>query len=646
MRKASVSVKLMTVSVLAVALVWGSLGGPGQAAAQETANTAITPVSRGDDWWMPRHEGVVERVKQGNVDLLMIGDSINHGWENGGKAVWDAYYGDRNAVNMGFSGDRTQHVLWRLDNGEIDGISPKLAAIMIGTNNWHDNSAEEIADGVKAIVAKLRAKLPEMKILLLAIFPRADVEVPYREKLVQANALFSKCADGDMVHYLDIGRVFLDADGNLPKSVMPDFLHPNAYGYQLWAEAVEPSVARLMGEIDAGKAPKGFVHMFNGKDLNGWRGVPKGPYDNPEKRAELSPEDLAKVQAEANAIMHEHWKVVDGALEYDGGGFSMAGARDYDDFEMLVDWKIHELGDSGIYLRGAPQVQIWDPAKWPVGSGGLYNNQKNPSNPLVCADNPIGEWNTFRIKMIGERVTVHLNDQLVVDNVVLENYWNREIPIWPSGQIELQHHGSTLWFKNIFVRDIPRGDGWKPLFNGKDLTGWEQVGGEKQTWKAEDGILYTSGEGGGWLSTAEEYGDFELDLEFRVPENGNSGVFIRAPREGNPAFAGSEVQVLDDYGSEYTELKPWQYTGSVYATAAPSRRATLPAGTWQRMQIRCEGSKVNVAVNNIPIVDVDLNDHEDKVKDHPGLKRTSGYIGFQNHGSRLDYRNIRIRPLN
>jgi hypothetical protein len=180
------------------------------------------------------------------------------------------------------------------------------------------------------------------------------------------------------------------------------------------------------------------------------------PNDNPEKRKDLLPADRAKAQEEANALMMAHWNVEDGALHYDGKGFSIATDRDYGDFEMMVDWKIKELGDSGIYLRGAPQVQIWDPAKWPEGSGGLYNNEKNPKDPLVCADNPIGEWNTFRIKMVGERVTVYLNDQLVVDNVILENYWNRDIPIYPTGQIELQHHGSDLWFKNVFIREVAR----------------------------------------------------------------------------------------------------------------------------------------------------------------------------------------------
>jgi len=171
----------------------------------------------------------------------------------------------------------------------------------------------------------------------------------------------------------------------------------------------------------------------------------------------MTPDQLAKAQAKADKIMREHWQVVDGALVYDGKGQSLCTVKDYGDFEMLVDWKIKPKGDSGIYLRGSPQVQIWDPANQKgIGSGGLYNNKKNPSKPLVRADNPIGEWNTFYIKMVGERVTIKLNGKLVVDNTVLENYWERDKPIYPTGQIELQHHGNTLWFKNIYIREIPR----------------------------------------------------------------------------------------------------------------------------------------------------------------------------------------------
>jgi len=198
--------------------------------------------------------------------------------------------------------------------------------------------------------------------------------------------------------------------------------------------------------------PEGFVAVFNGKDLSGWKGL----VGNPKTRAAMISEQLAVAQEKADASMREHWKVEDGALVFDGKGQSLCTAKDYGDFELLVDWKILERGDSGIYLRGSPQVQIWDAAAHPEGSGGLYNNKNNPSKPLKCADKPVGQWNTFRIKMVGEKVTVWLNDELVVDDVVLENYWERDKPIYATGQIELQNHGNTLYFKNIYIREIPR----------------------------------------------------------------------------------------------------------------------------------------------------------------------------------------------
>jgi hypothetical protein len=199
--------------------------------------------------------------------------------------------------------------------------------------------------------------------------------------------------------------------------------------------------------------PDGFKPLFNGRDLSGWKGLLAGPNDNPAVRAKLTPEQLATAQAAADNSMREHWKVVDGALQFDGKGLSLATGKDYGDFEMLVDWKILPQGDSGIYLRGAPQVQIWDN---PLGSGGLYNNQKNPSNPSKRADKPVGEWNRFRILMVGDKVTVHLNDELVTNAVTMENYWERDKPIYPVGQIELQNHGNTLWFKNVYIRELPR----------------------------------------------------------------------------------------------------------------------------------------------------------------------------------------------
>ena len=208
---------------------------------------SITPVPRAEAWWQQRHESMNARVKQGNVDLLLIGDSITHGWEGAGKDVWNKYYGKRNAVNLGIGGDGVEHVLWRLEHGNIDGISPKLAVLMIGTNNCQ-SPAEKIAEGVKRIVEKLRTNLPQTKVLVLAIFPRADQPEPVRQNLVKTNRIISKLADNKMVFYLDIGPKFLDANGKLGREIMPDLLHPNAKGYQIWAKAIEPTVAKLMGE--------------------------------------------------------------------------------------------------------------------------------------------------------------------------------------------------------------------------------------------------------------------------------------------------------------------------------------------------------------------------------------------------------------
>ncbi|PMP96166.1 MAG: hypothetical protein C0168_03450 [Candidatus Aminicenantes bacterium] len=195
---------------------------------------------------------------------------------------------------------------------------------------------------------------------------------------------------------------------------------------------------------------EGFEPLFNRKDLFGWKGL----VGDPVQRAKMTPKELAAQQKKADEDMRQHWRVVDGVLVFDGQGHSLCTVKDYCDFEMFVDWKIEPGGDSGIYLRGSPQVQIWDPAQWPEGSGGLYNNQKNPNKPLKRADNPVGTWNTFYLKMVGERVTVYLNGELVVDNVVMENYWERDKPIYRCGQIELQAHNTPLYFKNIYIREI------------------------------------------------------------------------------------------------------------------------------------------------------------------------------------------------
>ena len=234
------------------------------AAARQTKNLKIffsgrvttTPVIQtakwARSWWMPRHEKkLADLKKQGEVDLLMIGDSITHGWENAGKKTWDEYYANRKAFNIGFSGDRTEHVLWRLANGAVEGISPKLAVVMIGTNNTGHrmDPAEDTAAGVAAIVKDLRTRLPKTKVLVLAIFPReASSGGKQRQRNDSINEHIAKLANDETVFFLDVNESFLEDGGKLPKDVMPDLLHPNEKGYAIWAKAMEPTIARLMGE--------------------------------------------------------------------------------------------------------------------------------------------------------------------------------------------------------------------------------------------------------------------------------------------------------------------------------------------------------------------------------------------------------------
>ena len=198
---------------------------------------------------MKRHESFNTRVAKGNVDLVFIGDSITQGWEGRGKDVWEKFYGKRNSVNLGIGGDRTQHVIWRLDNGNLKDITPKAAVIMIGTNNSGSNSSKEIADGVRAIVKQIHAKSPKTQILLLGVFPRGTNNEDKRRQVNEgANKIFSKLDNGKYVHYLDIGPKFLEKNGTLTREIMPDLLHLSEKGYSIWAESIEAQLAKLLGE--------------------------------------------------------------------------------------------------------------------------------------------------------------------------------------------------------------------------------------------------------------------------------------------------------------------------------------------------------------------------------------------------------------
>jgi len=217
------------------------------------SNAATNPVPR-DAAWVKRHEDFVAEAKQGGIDILFLGDSITDFWRNRGSNVWNQYYAPQRAANFGISADRTQHVLWRMDNGELDGIHPKVIVLMTGTNNTGKerdgktvrNTTPDTIEGVKAVVNDIRAKLPDTKILLLGIFPRGTLDDPQRAQVAVINTVISKLDDGKMVKFLDIGPKFLEADGTLSKDIMPDLLHPSEKGYQIWADAMNPTLDEMM----------------------------------------------------------------------------------------------------------------------------------------------------------------------------------------------------------------------------------------------------------------------------------------------------------------------------------------------------------------------------------------------------------------
>jgi HEAT repeat protein len=410
---------------------------------------------------------------------------------------------------------------------------------------------------------------------------------------------------------------------------------------------------------------EGFVPLFNGVDLQGWKGL----VENPIKRAKMDAKTLAAAQEKADAEMRESWKVENGELKFASKGNNLATVKHYGDFEMLVDWKIiddkKQNGDAGIYLRGTPQVQIWDNARVKdgaqVGSGGLYNNKVNPSKPLTVADNKLDEWNTFRILMKGDRVTVYLNGVLVTDNVILENFWDRSLPIFAEEQIELQAHGSPIAYRDIYIREIPRAkpfelsaaekkEGYKVLFDGTNMHHWT---GNTADYVIEDGniaIRPKPGKGsGGNLFSKDQYSDFVFRFEFQLTPGANNGLGIRAPLEGDAAYSGMELQILDNDAPIYKDLHVYQYHGSVYGVMAAKRGFLKPVGEWNYQEVIVKGPKIKVILNGTVILDGDLTEARTKGtadgKSHPGILRSSGHIGFLGHGSPVQFRNIRIKDL-
>jgi len=391
------------------------------------------------------------------------------------------------------------------------------------------------------------------------------------------------------------------------------------------------------GESARNAPPDGYEALFNGKDLAGWRGMGT---ENPYKLAAKTEDERAAFFAKNQPGIEAHWKVVDGVLVNDGQGPYLTTIEDFGDVELWVDYKTVPKADSGIYLRATPQVQIWDStetAKFKIGadkgSGGLWNNSPGApgKDPLVLADKPFGEWNRFRIVQVGARTTVWLNDKLVVDNAIMENYWDRKKPLLRRGPIQLQTHGGEICWRNVMVRQIGpeeanrwlrerAGEGFEPVFNGQDLTGWA---GATDNYEVVDGAIRCKPGKGGTLHTTEEYGDY---------------------------FTANAIGALLNWGEyvEATSEHARQYHGSVYGMVAAQRGYLRPTGEWNEQEVTVKGSRITVELNGSVILDADVAGVKEFMggKPHPGKDRTSGFFGFAGHGDAVEFRNVAIKRLN
>ncbi|WP_153557841.1 3-keto-disaccharide hydrolase [Roseimaritima sediminicola] len=428
--------------------------------------------------------------------------------------------------------------------------------------------------------------------------------------------------------------------------------------YRLLGLALLPLLAAPLAFADQPQDAD-FKLLSSGDDLlSQWHGMPNL---DPRKYDDQSEEQKAKWNEE----IKKHWKIEDGVIINDGHGAYLTTNEDYGDVELRLKYKTVPRADSGIYLRGTPQVQIWDTTdegKWKIGadkgSGGLWNNAPGApgKDPLVKADKPFGQWNDVRIVQVGARTSVWLNDQLVVDHALMHNYWDRSQPLLASGPIQLQTHGGEIQWKDVKVRRIGSeeaneilashsDDGFQPIFDGKSLDGWA---GAVADYEVKDGAIQCRKGHGGTLYTEETYGDFKVRLEFLLPPGGNNGLAIRYPGSGNPAYQGmTELQVLDNTADKYAKLDPRQFHGSAYGMAAAARGYLRPVGEWNFQEVTVDGSKIRVELNGSVILDTDLSEITEYMADsaHPGKDLAEGHFGFAGHSDPVQFRNVSIKTL-
>ncbi|HEU5070232.1 MAG TPA: DUF1080 domain-containing protein [Verrucomicrobiae bacterium] len=414
----------------------------------------------------------------------------------------------------------------------------------------------------------------------------------------------------------------------------------------------------------ANTPPPGFTALFNGTNLDGWWGADT---EDPRGYLDLPPAAFQKKHDASLENIRQHWSVQHGELVNDGHGLFLTSDQFYGNFELLVDYQTVPLADSGIYLRGCPQVQIWDyteQAKFKLGadkgSGALWNNSPGApgKDPLVKADKPFGQWNHFRIMMVGSRVWVWLNGKQTVAGATMENYYNRKRPVPPRGPIQLQTHGGEIRWRNVFIRNIGSDEanrrlrgadpaGFQSVFDGTDFAGWQ---GPVDNYEVKDGALQCRAGKGGTIYTTAEFTNFVARLEFKLPPGGNNGLAIRYPGQGDTAYDGMcECQVLDDHYEKATgqTIDPRQAHGSAYGMVAAERGYQHPIGDWNYEEVTVNGPTLKVELNGTVILNADLSKVTEFMHNspHPGKDRPSGHFGFAGHNDPVMFRNISIEPL-
>ena len=412
-----------------------------------------------------------------------------------------------------------------------------------------------------------------------------------------------------------------------------------------------------------GKPPKGYTALFNGKNLDGWWGLKT---EDPEKWLAL-PKDKFKAKWETSQKdIQKHWRVENGILINDGKGLFLSTEKNFQDFELRLEYKTIAGADSGIYLRGVPQVQIWDTTeaggKWKIGankgSGGLWNNGPAGSpgrDPLQHADKPFGQWNSFHITMRGDLVTIYLNGKLVVHRAPLINYWDRKTPLSKrkplisKGPIQLQTHGGEIRWRNIYIKELEPAccdeEEFAEIFNGENFEGWR---GAISNYQIVNGSIKCKKGKGGTIFTEKKYDNFIVDFEFNLPSGGNNGLAIRYPGKGNPAYDGMcELQILDNEHPRYAKLDLRQYHGSAYGIVAAKRGFLKENGQWNHQTVTVEGSKIVVILNKQLILDADLSKATSFManKKHPGVTLKEGHFGFAGHNDPVSFRKIKIKKI-